>query len=273
MSSFANPDCPQCSGSGWVRVPDGGAGAAKPCECQAAFRTPGLIDAAGIPVKYASCSLDNFRVDVGGAPVEDLIRARNLCNTFLDRVHLNFEDFSAERGLLFIGSPGVGKTHLAVAVLKELIRRLGARGRFIDFTSCVARLQSTFDPSSEESKHQVLDPILNTDVLVLDELAAAKPTPFVQDVLHLIINTRYSSRRMTIFTTNFSLREREKARSSDRDASAGPLPFDLSERLQSRHDLLSERLPPMLVSRIREMAHPIEIHATDYRTLREAQRA
>ena len=107
--------------------------------------------------------------------------------------------------------------------------------------------------------------------MVFDELGAQKPTPFVQDLLYLIINTRYAAGRRTIFTTNSRLRPDLSRESRQELEAREPLPFDLSARPLSRHDLLAERLSPMLVSRVREMAHPIEIETQDFRILKEAQ--
>jgi DNA replication protein DnaC len=242
--------CPDCGGRGWVVEPDEGAGRARPCACRHQALVPHLVSASGLPPRYLSCTLDNFK-EAGN---EQLVRAKSLCRRYIDGF-LREDGSYRETGLIFIGPPGVGKTHLAVAVMSELTRRFALRALFSDFTSLIHQIQSTFDPGSSDSKHQILDPVMEADLLVLDELGAQKPTAWVSDTLYLIMNGRYTRRLPTLFTTNFALE-------ATGSTNAGRL--DQMPAASGREGLAS-RIPALLVSRLYEMAQPIEIQAGDFR--------
>jgi DNA replication protein DnaC len=213
---------------------------------------PRLLNEAAIPSRYQGCRLENFQ-----QTSEQLFRAREITANWV-REYLS-SGSACETGLLFIGPPGVGKTHLAAAALAELIRRYRVRGRFIDFTTLLYQIQSTFDSDSQETKQSVLDPVLQADVLVIDELGAQKPTAWVNDVLYLLLNGRYTRKLTTLFTTNFYLEpEVPKGNPLDRGAmTPGP-------------EILEQRIPKMLVSRLWEMALPIEMQSDDHRKIVKA---
>ncbi|MFP5286294.1 MAG: hypothetical protein ACLGI9_11205, partial [Thermoanaerobaculia bacterium] len=141
------------------------------------------------------------------------------------------------------------------------------QGRFVEFTALIHQIQYTFDPDSEESQRQILDPLTEAEVLVLDELGTQKPTPWVQEVLYLIINSRYTKRRPTLFTTNYRLElsrgtvsKAAPPSSPNLDRGADPEP---PGRDVERTALLSTRLSPMLVSRLYEMAQPVVLDAVE----------
>jgi DNA replication protein DnaC len=246
--------CPDCEGRGWVLADDGSAGTARPCACRASKEAGERLERSGIPLRYLRKTLHNFDVH-SPRGADQLWSAKRVSQQYVASF-LSESGRFRETGLLFIGPPGGGKTHLAVGVLRALIERYAVRGRFIDFTHLVHQIQSSFDPGSDLSKRSILDPIIDAEVLVLDELGAQRPTPFVNDILYLVLNTRYTRCLPTLFTTNHPLGERQAAEGA-LDRPAGPSVAGDSP--------LSDRIPARLISRLYEMAQVIELPVEDFR--------
>lgn len=244
--------CPICGGRGWVVREDGGAGTAGPCDCRRSGLGSKLLEAAGIPPLYRNKRLSNFQ-PTGSDPVtrDQLQRALAESRRYVEDF-LGTDGRFATTGLIFVGRAGGGKTHLAAAVLTELIERYKVRGRFVECTSFLQELQSSFDPRSPASRHDLLDPVVRAEVLVLDELGAQKPTPWALDVLYHVINSRYTRQRPTVFTTNYRLESPPVEEKLDRGASA-----------VAGLEPLSYRLSANLVSRLHEMAKPVLMDAVE----------
>ena len=226
--------CPRCQGSGWLPMV-GDDLRVEPCGCQGDLRRNQRLASASIPKRYSHCTLETFREK---SPV--LRTAKKRVQEFVDLWPTTAEG----KGLLLMGGCGVGKTHLAVAALIEIVNS-GKPGRvlFSNFQDLIQEIQASFDSEGVPSKSELLRPLLEVDLLVLDELGSQKPTTFVQDILYYVINTRYNEERTTIFTTNYYDRVND-----------------------AKEETLEQRIGTRLRSRLAEMADRIEFAgATDHR--------
>lgn len=116
---MARKDCPHCEGTGWRPVETDGVRRVARCHCEKFQRAESLLKAAQIPRRYEHCAFENFdiRKDSGtGQPSSSLVAAKLYSQKLVDEYPTDF-------GLLFAGPTGVGKTHLGVAVLRELMVR------------------------------------------------------------------------------------------------------------------------------------------------------
>jgi DNA replication protein DnaC len=243
--------CPKCFGTGthFDRVTN----RASLCDCRRTDRRTYLLKTVRIPERYIDCSFENFQCEPDSSIDIALMKATTLARDYP----------AVDRGLLLMGGVGLGKTHLAVSILKQLIER-GFRGHFCEFGSLLKQIQNSYNPISKTSELSLLAPIYDAQVLVLDELGAAIPTDWVRDTMYQIINKRYNDRKLTIFTTNY-LDERPALSKKDKDGpkqSGDKTSRDIIKELT----LLEERVGVPLRSRLHEMCVKVEMTGIDYRT-------
>lgn len=243
--------CEICFGTGVEVVPGKGA---RPCKCRAQDSRRKFLESAGIPRRYANCTLENFKTDLNKSQTNALFYAKALVRDYP----------YIDRGLLLMGPVGVGKTHLAVAILRGLISK-GVPCLFYESGSLLKRIQDSYNPISKTSEMGVLTPVFETEVLVLDELGATVPTDWVRDTLYQIINTRYNRKKLTIFTTNF-LDDRD-AETDGVDSNDGVSVKEKSAKKSkpSTAYTLEERIGVPLRSRLFEMCNRVLLEGADYR--------
>ena len=225
--------CDRCGGTGWIVDSPGGRREARSCTCRVATLRREKLAAADIPERYRDCTLERFLANTAA-----LRNALETAREFVDSYP------GVEAGLLFVGPAGRGKTHLACAVLSELVETKGVAGLYVDFSDLLMKIQTSFRPDADESKETILSPIIEAEVLVLDELGASKPHPWVQDVLYNLLNTRYNRKKVTIATSNFE---------DEPDAASGE-----KERLE-------DRVGYRIRSRLFEMCPLVPLRGDDFR--------
>jgi len=285
---MARTDCPVCGGSGWKVVERATEGAqavatdrpgtsssglpktvwAVPCDCTASDRGERVFTRARIPERYRHCDFENFETDNEHENVSreqldkwnrSLAQAKLIVQRFAGEYMPPTPETGFEQGLLLMGPCGVGKTHLAVAALKQIVSR-GHAAVFYDYRELLKEIQDSYNAESQSTEMSVLEPVLKAQVLVLDDVGSSKPSAWALETVGHILNTRYNERRVTLLTTNFL--DAESPANTAAPRSAPPAGFGRSPAIE---DTLSERVGTRIRSRLYEMCRTVEILAPDYR--------
>jgi DNA replication protein DnaC len=220
---------------------------AQDCVCRVQRRAERMLGRAQIPKRYEHCSLESYETKHPTSHRSQdaaLLQARGFV--------AGYPVETDGRGLLLTGTIGVGKTHLAVGILQALVTEKSVAGLFVDYRDLLKKVQNTYNPQVAATELEVLAPVIDAEVLVLDELGASKPTDWVWDIVAHILNTRYNDRRTTIITTNY--------------ANFAPLGSGPRETGKiSKEETLGDRIGERMRSRLQEMCVVVEVNGADFR--------
>ena len=191
-----------------------------------------------IPLKYVGKNFDSYEV----TPSNE--RAVRGAKWILE---------NPDKGLLFYGSPGVGKTHLAAIIAQELLKA-GKTVIFGDIPSILDAMKATFgNESKQTSLEELMKALEEVDLLILDDIGTENPTEWAAERLYLIVNSRYSAGKPIIATSNFN---------------AADLVNRLKTRDKSGRLIESDVTGQRIVSRLCEMCQPVKIGGIDRRMRR-----
>ncbi len=192
-------DCPLCSDTGYT----GG----KICGCVKKLAAGVMVEELSKEMPLASSRFDNFNLNYysdrdgkNGNPRRRMTAVLKVCTEYV----INF-DPRKSRSLLFMGSAGLGKTHLTLAVVSGL-----AEKGFVPVYGSAENLFMRLEKEKFSSENSgAYETMTDCDLLVIDDLGAEMTTQFSKSALYNLINTRILSGRPTIVNTNLSMKEIE----------------------------------------------------------------
>lgn len=231
--------CLECGGTGWKSTISEDEKRVTRCNCFLRSHSKRLLDSSGIPARYVNCDFGSYQAENSAALATARITVEKWVNQYpIDRT-----------GLLMVGPSGVGKTHLSVAAIRDLMEK-GIHCLFCDYRELLKRIQNSYNPSVQATELDVLRPVFETEVLLLDDLGAVKPSEWVWDTVSLILNNRYNDNRTTIITTNFM---------------DGPARNVQGTQAAGREETLGDRIGERMRSRLFEMCRLVQVQGKDFR--------
>ncbi len=237
--------CPACHGTGLVAASDAFRAPRRRCGCQAVAMRGRTFDAIGIPARHADSTRGSFVAT--GRHQAAVIHA---LSTWLKDIDPSREN----RGIVLWGDVGRGKTHLLVAVVRELVLQHGISARFVEFSHLLADLKAGFDAGRGAA--ELLDPLVKVDVLAIDEIGKGRNTEFEATVVDELVSRRYNAMRPLLATTNYSPHPptgRAVANAAEAALGQGSLPT------------LADRVGDRVMSRLRQTCDFLEIKGEDWR--------
>jgi DNA replication protein DnaC len=158
-----------------------------------------LLEKSNLGRRFKNRTFETFDKNKNASAYE---KAFNYADTF---------DKNDGQGLLFIGSCGTGKTHLAAAITNHIITEFGIAVKFGSFVDLLADIKKTWSKESEQDEDDMIRPLLDVELLVIDDIGKEKSSEWSNSVLYRVINRRYENYKSTIITSNLSIKELEQA--------------------------------------------------------------
>ena len=219
----------------------------QPCPCSPTRRRlqeiSRIFKAADIPSRFRWKFSSSFLTSAPGS-ASPLVVARNVMPVLEHMSALLNDDREPQRGYLFYGAPGTGKTLLSCIILNELILHRARWGKFLNLSrKYFQQLRDTFSESSDQygQTFRIIEQLSQLPYLILDDFGVQRGTEWETEVLYDLVDSRYGDQRFTIVTTN------------------GPV------------DEIRQLAGGRIYSRLVEMCYAVDMAGEDYRMFSKAE--
>ncbi len=231
--------CVECVGSGNVlSQKKGGYSYLSPCSlCGVVRRNVKLYNLAGIPAKYSHV----LQVDAGLEP-RKINKSLQMALKYAKEEFV--KKYPTKKGFLLMGPSGLGKTHIAIGTISELTLYHGVKCMFKDFFYLLSELKQAYSQGTPEN--EVIVPLIETEVLVIDELGKGRSNEWELNILDQLISKRYNSSKKTVITTNY-------------------ISSDIAREIGEEKEILELRIGERIASRLYEMCEFMYLEGKDYR--------
>jgi DNA replication protein DnaC len=251
--------CPICNGLGLKIVQrSDGTQFAQDCVCRIERRAAQILKNARIPRRYEICSLDSYET-MHSSATKSIKTALNVSRKFAEGYPVETNG----KGLLFVGPRGLGKTHLAIGILKNLITERGATGVFWEHKELLENLRSIYSVRAAGAEAQVLKAVITCDLLVLDDLGDITPSDWSWDTTSYILSSRYNEDRSTIVTSNLPNEPPSISFEEPIDRHASEQSKEAKKAMTRR--TLADRIGDRIWSRLQEMCVEVDMQGEDFR--------
>ena len=247
-------ECKVCEGSRRIfEETSEGISKIRECECNGLIKRISLFNQAGIPGKFVHEDFSSFSMDPPQHRTQKnaFLSSKNFIDDYVDRKG------QYSQGLIYMGAPGLGKTHLVVSVIKELVMQHGVECKFVDFFELLRDIRHGY--GEDISEKDFIDPYVGVKVLVIDELAKGRNTDWELTILDHFISTRYNDDdKVTLVTTNFS---------DKLDSSVALSSRNNKQSISNAYSrfTIEEKVGARIYSRLMEMCKKVSLEGTDYR--------
>lgn len=155
-----------------------------------------LLEQANIPLRFKDKTFSNYMATT-------LDQKENI------RVLKRFINQPGNVGLLMIGSNGTGKTHLAVAILKEMITKADFPSVFTEAIKIIRSIKDSWI-LKHTTEFEIIEMYTNPYLLIIDEVGVQFGSETERQYLTEVINDRYNAMKPTILMGNVNIRDLAK---------------------------------------------------------------